>query len=117
MGVLSSDSTDPDSAGLKHNEASRQGLSALFDQFDHIFSKALSHCHRVSYERHTVRLLRVSIHELTEICVLRQDNSLFASGSRDHLRVVGSGRHFRDGMDVIPGGSSRTNDLVVAAFI
>jgi hypothetical protein len=105
MALIFTPSTDPDSAGLKHNEASRQGLSALFDQFDHIFSKALSHCHGVSYEHHTVRLLAVSIHELTEIPVLRQDNSLFASSSRDHLRVVGSGRHFRDGMDVIPGGS------------
>jgi hypothetical protein len=68
-------------------------------------TKSLSHRYGVSYEDHPMRLLTVRIHELTEIPVLCQDNSLFASRKSDHLCVLCAGRHFRDGLYVIAGGS------------
>jgi len=105
IGLLFRDSTDPDPTGLEHNEASNQGLPALFYQCDHVFTESLSHRYGVSYEYHPMRLLTVSIHELTEIPVLCQDNSLCASCKGDHFGVLCAGRHFRDGMHVIAGGS------------
>lgn len=64
-----------------------------------------------------MRLLTMRIHELAEIPVLCQDNSLFASNKGDHVGVFCTRGHSRKGMYVIPRNSHRTNNPIAATFI
>jgi len=68
-------------------------------------------------DHHPMPLLTMRIHELAEIPVRCQDNSLLASGKGDHIGIFCSRRHFRDGMYVIPRISHRTNNPIAATFI